>query len=508
LAATGSILVATTGFAVPAKAAPVDCQSIAAPAARLACYDRAFGRSAGSPKRTTAAPSQATQAPSPVAYAPSAPAEPNDRFWYDVGAGAFWVSGAKTSPLLISGSPGSSFSSVLEPVPQSPQFVGVLINQNIANTLTVGNATSSQEAEPGWRPGESVRLGYWLNDQHSQGFDIGGQLINFGGDTVTSSAGGATVAVPYFGGFGTLGVWQPLATTTRSVYVNTTPGMFVHLWSGVDPSVAYGGASGSSSIEAFTVDANYRISLTQGLAVPPPAEYLPTRKGPSPLEYEGPVIDLLAGLRYFGVSSAVARNADLDGMSGESVTNDPVLGLPSSANFVNSTFAAGSVGYELSAFNNFVGPQLGLSGVDHWGRFWISGDAKAAVGATIESINVATSGYITATISETPTTTIYPAPGIPLRVATGPPVVTTITAPGTILQQVYTGSRSKTVFAALPSLALTGGYEIVPNSVSLTLGYSAYYLTDAALAAAQGGSQLKQSAFWAQGVTLGVRGVF
>src|SRR5271166_3882361 len=101
--------------------------------------------------------------------------------------------------------------------------LSLIINQNIANTLTSNNATSLREAEPGWRPGESVRFGYWLNDQHTAGLDIGGQLIDFGQAGVSSPSGAATVAVPSFGGFGTLVVWQPPTATTRAVYVNTTP---------------------------------------------------------------------------------------------------------------------------------------------------------------------------------------------------------------------------------------------------------------------------------------------
>ncbi len=419
--------------------------------------------------------------------------------------GAFWVSGGKTSPLIISGFPGSQSSTLIGNIP--PPFIRVLTNQNIPNSLTSNNATSSQEAEPGRHPGESVRFGYWLDDQHTQGLDIGGQLIDFGQAGVTSPSGGATVAVPSFRGFGTLVVWQPPTETTRGVYVNTAPGVFVHLWSGLTTSTGDGAASGSSSIDAFTADANYRIRLTSSVAGAQAAG-LPTRKA-APVESGGPIFDLLVGLRYANVSSALSRSASINGTIIESVTLDPVLGLPNSANFVNSSVAAGSVGDNLSTDNNFVGPQVGASGTYHWGRFWISGDAKVALGATYESINLATSGSVTTTTSKTPTSAIYPAAGISLNVASGSPRVTTSVTPGALLQQSNTGSGSKTVFAALPSAELIAGYEIAPDSVSLTLGYSVFFVSNTALAAAQTASQgVKQSGFWAQGVTFGVKARF
>ena len=502
----GPIVIATTSFVAAAKADSLSCQSIGDPMEQFACHNKETGKTAGASKRTKAASSEESPIHIPIAYVSSQATEPKNRLWFEAGMGAFWVSGGKTSPLTISGFPGSQSSTLIENIP--PPFISVLTSQNIANTLISNNATAFQEAEPGWRPGESFRFGYWLNDQRTQGLDVGGQLVDFGQAGVTSPSGGATVAAPFFGGFGTLVVWQPLTATTRAVYVNTTPGVFVHLWSGVTTSTGDGSASGSSSIDAFTADANYRFRFTQSVARAQ-AVGLATHKA-VPVESGGPIFDLLFGLRYANVSSALSRTANINGTIIESVTLDPVLGLPNSANFVNSSVAAGSAGYKLSADNNFVGPQVGASGAYHWGRFWISGDAKVALGATFESINLATSGYVTTTTSKTPTNTIYPAAGISLNVTSGPPVVTTTTAAaGALLQRSNLGGGSKTVLAALPSAALTAGYEIVPNSVSLTLGYSAYYLSNAALAAPQAGSQgVKQSGFWAQGITFGVEAQF
>ena len=325
----GSIPIAATSFAVTVKADSLPCQSIADPTEQVACHNKASGKTTGAPKRTNAASSKEREVHTPVAYVSAPTRERKNLFWYEAGVGAFGFSGGKTSPLIISGFPGSQLSTVIVNVP--PPFIAVLTAQNIANTLTSNNATSFQEAEPGWRPGESVRFGYWLNDQQTQGLDVGGQLIDFGHAEVTSPSGGATVAVPSLGGFGTLVVWQPPTPTTRNIYLNTTPGVFIHLWSDVTTSVGKGAGSGFSSIDAFTADANYRIRLTEGVA-DAQAAGLPTRKA-VPVKSNGSVFDLLFGLRYANVTGTLSRNVFLNSTITDSMTFDPALDLPNSANY-------------------------------------------------------------------------------------------------------------------------------------------------------------------------------
>ena len=120
----------------------------------------------------------------------------------------------------------------------------------------------------------------------------------------------------------------------------------------------------------------------------------------------------------------------------------------------------------------------------HWS---ISGDAKIAVGANFETLSVNGSTTSTVTNTVTPTQTILLA-GIPLVVAGGKPfgsaatpvttTSTTTSGSGIFASAANSGSHSRTVFAYIPSSTFKFNYDLLPNYLTLSLGYNVFWMSD------------------------------
>ena len=91
--------------------------------------------------------------------------------------------------------------------------------------------------------------------------------------------------------------------------------------------------------------------------------------------------------------------------------------------------------------------------------------------------------------------------GIPLTVNSGAPPVSDVSG-GTV--------RVKGAFTVVPSGNLKFGYDIIPDQRSLTLAYNYVYMSDVGLIGAQFPSpvSIRQSSFFAQGITLGFKEKF
>jgi hypothetical protein len=129
---------------------------------------------------------------------------------------------------------------------------------------------------------------------------------------------------------------------------------------------------------------------------------------------------------------------------------------------------------------------------------------ELAVGATIEQVQVSGSTNNTTT----PTRTVLLA-GIPLAVNGGTPV-TGIPANAPVFGLFTQGDRLTARFAVVPSGTIKVGYDFIPNVLSLTLAYYYLYLSSVGRVADQINSPggVAQSSFFAQGITLGVKGKF
>ncbi len=193
-------------------------------------------------------------------------------------------------------------------------------------------------------------------------------------------------------------------------------------------------------------------------------------------------------------------------------TFDPALGLPGTPNFTNSTNSSTATIDTIKTRNNFIGPQFGLRGDYRFDERWsVTGDTRVALGANIETVSVSGATASTVTASTTPTTTLLLA-GIPLAVANGAPVTTTTTSSsgnGLFASAANAGNHTRTVFAFIPGGNFKLNYDVLPNFLTLSLGYNVFWISDVLRASNQvtgvGAPAFQQSDLLAQGVTLSAK---
>ena len=206
--------------------------------------------------------------------------------------------------------------------------------------------------------------------------------------------------------------------------------------------------------------------------------------------------DVMVGMRYVGLDEKLTASVN----SVFSRTFQPALGLPPPTDFTNSAFGLDSFRIR----NNFIGPQVGFSAEQHWGRFWVANENKLAVGAMIEQLSVSGSSVF----STTPTRPLVLA-GIPLTVTAGGPPVTGIASGPVPFGLFAQGNRSKTAFAVVPSGNIKAGYDI-NDMLSLTVAYNYLYMSNVGRVGDQIASafDIRQSSFFAQGITFGAKAKF
>lgn len=434
-----AVLACVVVFTSTANASFVACQSIADPMKRLACYDKAATATAPSGKTVVAKPVDGVVSDAiparPIVKALS-PAESGPRYWVEVEGGPFGFS--KNQPIFAATAPPASTGPTF--VPTAPGFIGLVSISTVTNPLATGDS-------PDLGGGGSLRMGYWLDPQHTRAID--GSVFYVRGDSRFS----------------------PAATTvTTSTFINTTPDVFVGLFNDTTTTTS----NGAISDQLYGADVNYRMRVPQ-------FAHLSS-------------FDLMFGLRYAALDEKLTASVT----SVLSRNYQPALGIPGPTDFTNSS--SGSDSFRIR--NDFIGPQFGLNAEQHWGPYWVASENKLAVGAMIERASV--SGVnVTST---TPTNTILLA-GIPLMVNGGAPVAGTAAPSFGVFAQ---GDRSKTVFAVVPSGNIKVGYDIIPDMLSLTLAYNYLYLSSVGRVGDQfaSPSDIKQSSILAQGITFGVRSKF
>ncbi len=269
------------------------------------------------------------------------------------------------------------------------------------------------------------------------------------------------------GAFFALGVsrFVPTPTTlTTSTSINTTPDVFVVLFDDTTTATATNGAIWDL---LYGADANYRVAVPHFLNLTN--------------------FDVMVGMRYVGLD-------EFAGFSSSVFTRSyrQPLGLPAPFNQPIEFSSAGPGYYRV--WNNFIGPQIGFNAEQRWGRFWVETENTVAAGPTLE---VVTSG---ATLSSTTSTTGIALAGIPLVVSTG------ATSTGHSGDVVHV----KGTFTIVPSGTLKFGYDLIPNERSLTLAYNYLYMSNVGLIGDEFPSAIgtKQSGFFAQGITLGLKQKF
>lgn len=377
----------------------------------------------------------------------------------------------------------------LGPVPTAPGFIGLIAFQENLLLSPTGTLFGSP-IETGIHNGQTISAGYWL--------DPGIEAVEgefFFADPASHNAfvspNGGNIAVQVInpgGGYSTYVINEAPASATSSTFINTTPAVFVHLFDTTVTNSATGNFGMSTTTNFLSADAKYRLRLWSGAAAS---------------------LDFTAGLRYADLNEAANIGTTVTGNASTSVVYDPALGLPGSPDYTDATTSLVTTSDTFATHNRFLGPQLGLSGKYAWGQWWISGDAKVALGPMFESLQIrgATNSTITA---QTAATNPILLAGIPLIVGSGaaPTFTTTSTSSSTGLFG-RSGNWGNAIFAALPSANFKIGYDVIPDVLSLTAGYSAMFLSSTIRPANQinnpNPGNFNQAGFWAQGVTVGLK---
>jgi len=328
--------------------------------------------------------------------------------------------------------------------------------------------------DPSIRAGQAYRIGYWLDPEQNRAVDFGGFLFFDSGTNLAVQGGGNVLGVDG------ATISRPVTTSTNRLFINTTPDVFVGLTTNTITDGTQGGISASTSSSLFGVDANYHMRL--------------------PDQGDGSRVELLGGMRYVGLREQLTMSTSSNAFHANTQTFDPALGIPSPTgnSFTNSSQTLTQTLDSLSASNDFVGAQIGASGEHHWGRWWASGLAEAAVGLMFQRLDATGLTSVTTTSTTTPTAPFMLA-GIPLAGSTGaPPVTTTTTSTSGNGLIGPSGSTSRTVFAVVPSGELRLGYELMPGVLSVMAGFSFLYLSNVV-------SPTGQTDFFVYGADLGMK---
>ena len=363
------------------------------------------------------------------------------------------------------------------------------------------------------RSGGRFTVGYWLDPGQTLGieasyFDLGPQTSHLQERSTTVPG----LSIPYVnaltGQEAGYAIGQPATVTDYSQkYINTTPGVFVRLYT-TTTTDAYRGLvaiNNQSQLQGGETNAIWKLWSGPGCR-----------------------LELLAGFRFaelderLGINSVVIQNHS-------SMTNfEPALGLPGSPDTFSNFTAITSRSDEFNTHNNFYGGQVGARGEYNWGALSVLGGAKIGVGSMHESVDIEGVTGITQTTTATPTTNFSLA-NIPLVRASGAPAVTSTTTTsslgGLFAQPTNMGHYSRDVLVILPEVNVGIGYQIT-SQVRATIGYSFLYISDVARPGNQIDRginpgllsqsptlgppaqptvlQIKGSDFWAQGLNFGL----
>ncbi|HLG85151.1 MAG TPA: BBP7 family outer membrane beta-barrel protein [Bradyrhizobium sp.] len=446
----GGLLAISAGavaLASSANAASSKCLSIADPMTRLACYDKAAG--APSSKAPLGKTSDVPRLEGLAAD--TMPTKPIVKALSPAKpAPRFWLEAEGgiygfSKNLPVIAATAPPASTGPTFVPTAPGFIGLVSTSTVTNPLATGGP-----ADGGG--GGSYRMGYWLDPERTMAVE--GSVFYVRGNSAFNLSGAPT-------------------TVKTSTFVNTTPDVFVGLF---DDTTTTTLSNAGISDQLYGADANFRM------------------KAPRVASLSN--FDVMVGVRYVALDEKLTASVT----SLFTRTFQPGLGLPPPVDFSNSLSGSGAFRIR----NDFIGPQVGFNAEQHWGRYWVASENKLAVGAVIEGLSVSGSSVS----STTPTTTLSLA-GIPLAVNGGAPVTGTVGGPnpfGLFAQ----GDRSKTTFAIVPSGNIKVGYDVIPDMLSLTLAYNYLYMSNVGRVGDQITSPLdiRQSSFFAQGITFGAKALF
>lgn len=444
-----AVLAGGVVFTSSANASSSSCRSIVDQMKRLACYDKAADATAplGTARSTARVGQTAAVNPLGGAALNVVAAKIPTKALSPVNSGPrFWVEAEGGIYGFSKNLP--IIAATAPPASTGPTFVPTspgFIGLVSISTVTNPLATGGPADFGG---GGSYKMGYWLDPERTMAVD--GSLFYMRGSSSFNLA--------------------PTIVKTSN-FINTTPDVFVGLFDDTTTTLTTGGMTD----QLYGGDANFRMKAPQvaGLSN----------------------FDIMVGARYVALDEKLTATVN----SVFSRTFQPALGLPQPVDFTNS--ASGSDSFRIR--NDFIGPQVGFNAEQHWGSFWVANENKLAVGAMIERASVSGSSVL----STTPTTTLALA-GIPLTVTSGAPPVTSAGGPASF-GLFAQGGRNKTMFAVVPNGTIKAGYDI-DEKLSLTVAYNYLYMSSVGRVGDQiaSPSDIRQSSFFAQGITFGAKAKF
>ena len=385
------------GLGIAPAFAQTDSSTTAAPTQRLASY---------SPAQTADSASGAAQS-TRTSTAPEA----SRRFWISYEGGLFRNLNSRANLGLVSGAPTVSYSTSTTPIPTAPGFIGLYTTQSLPGD-PVNGAPVQGPTVTSRHPAQIMHFGYWFDDERRRGVDIEGMYLTGESGSLKLAPSSNTLAAPNANLFGTTGSYvisQPTTLAIRSVYVNTTPDVFVRLYNQVVSTTTNGTLNVQNSNSFDTFAANYRARIWHGNG--------------------NGAVYLLAGARYARFYERLSIFSNSQVAQTNTVTYEPALALPASFNYTNSLNSTAATSDGFGTNNSFIGPQVGISSNYHWKRFWIDGTATLAPGAVLEKLYISGISNSSTTTSTTPTAPFVLA-GIPLTGGNGnPPVIATTTSP-------------------------------------------------------------------------------
>jgi hypothetical protein len=318
------------------------------------------------------------------------------------------------------------------------------------DTVILNDGTLGNEPHSGMR----FTAGYFVDDCCTKAIEVGGFFLpRESGQFSASSAEFPVLARPFF-----------------SLNQGIERVQFVAF-----PGVASGTLTISSPSELWGVEANARCMWCCGC------------------DYS---VDLLAGARYLNLREALTITENTQTVPG--VMGDPFNGT----HFINTD--------SFATRNQFYGGQIGIEAQKEWGRLSIDGVAKLAVGATHQELSIQGAQFF-----PPGTPNVDPRPG------------------GLFALDSNIGNYSRNRFSVVPEVGVTLGWYVTSN-IQLSVGYNFLYWTNVVRPGEQIDRNLdinripnfvppprppdlpglhpsvlfKDSDFWAQGLTVGLRFTF
>ncbi|MCC6417939.1 MAG: BBP7 family outer membrane beta-barrel protein [Gemmataceae bacterium] len=249
----------------------------------------------------------------------------------------WWIQGQRTPPLVTT-SP-----------PETPQAIEVAPGQFMTLQGVLGQPTTTvlfggDRLNQGMFPGGRFRAGYWLDDCHTCGIDVGGFFLARRSDSFAASSPGTPVIARPF-------IARTPNGQAESAELTASPGS--------NPGDLFS-LSGNIRVNASTrfwgAEANVRHLLCCGCD----------------WRLEG-----LLGYRYLGLDE------DL------SITEDVVLLRP--INIASGALPAGTrvvIADRFETSNQFHGGQVGVSGEWQRGRWFVGGTVKVALGNMHQTVDI------------------------------------------------------------------------------------------------------------------------